>query len=401
MLSPDRRKLKIAMVCDAVTDYLGGALVSTARFAEGLIGRGHSVIYITGKSPRNRSSGFHGPIEVFRFRSFPAPYFDGQFYLGLPTGKEIREILRSQNVDLVHILLPMPSGVVAARAARALQIPVVVHSHMLPEVLTVNMPRFVPKAWFHNLFYRYAHWFYGSSDAIVFSTEYSRQLFAALAKRCNTSVISNGVNADVFRCGETGDFFDKFRAARNKKNLLFVGRLHPEKGVETLIEAMPHIVREHADAHAIVVGSGSRRARLEQLAAGLGVASQVTFLGYVNDDDLLHAFNASDVFVLPSVAEIEPLVVLEAMACGKPLLVSDALKGISTSECGNGLTFETGNHVDLAAKACKLLADPAMLSAMGQRSHDVSRRYDIRESVAALETLYYSLLPPMNADARP
>jgi glycosyltransferase involved in cell wall biosynthesis len=116
----------------------------------------------------------------------------------------------------------------------------------------------------------------------------------------------------------------------------------------------------------------------------------------VNDNDLLHAFNASDIFVLPSVAEIEPLVVLEAMACGKPLLVSDALKGISPSECGNGLSFEIGNHDDLGAKACRMLSDPAMLSAMGQRSYEVSRQYDIRASVAALETLYYSLLSPTN-----
>jgi glycosyltransferase involved in cell wall biosynthesis len=399
MLSPDRRKLRIAMVCDAVTDYLGGALVSTARFADGLIARGHSVIYITGRSPQNRSDGFHGPIQVFRFRSVPAPYFDGRFYLGFPTGKEIKNVLRSQNIDLVHILLPMPSGVVAARAARALQIPVVVHSHMLPEVLTVNFPGFMPKTWLHNLFYRYTHWFYGRSDAIVFSTEHSRQLFAALTERCNNSIISNGVNADFFRPGETGDFFEKFGIARGNKNLLFVGRLHPEKSLETLIEAMPRIVGVHPEAHAVVVGSGSGRAGLEQLAARLGVGAHVTFLGYVNDHDLLHAFNACDVFVLPSVAEIEPLVVLEAMACGKPLLVSDALKGISTRECGNGLTFEAGNHVDLAAKACKLFADPAMLSAMGRRSYDASRRYDIRDSVAALETLYYSLLPPVNADA--
>ena len=387
------RKLKIAIVCDAVTDFLGGALMSTNRFAERLVQRGHSVVYITGKSPQNQSNGYHGPIEVFRFRSVPAPYYDGRFYLGLPRRREIETILRDRQIDLVHIMLPMPSGLVAMRAAQRLGIPVVNHSHMLPEHLFLNLPAFLPKQWLNRCFFRYAEWYYGQSNAVVFPTRACRQLFSSLVDS-DTHVISNGVDTELFRQGSAASFHDKFGIKRNQRTLLFVGRLHPEKNIATVIKAAPRLLRDHPDLHLLIVGDGYLRDDLHRMASELAIAANVTFCGALRGDDLIGAFNAADLFVLPSAAEIEPLVLMEAMACGKPLVVSDGWQG-STSfvEDGNGMVFSVGNHDDLAAKVSALLSDPERLRAMGQRSFERSRQLDIRQSVAALEALYYSLLP--------
>jgi glycosyltransferase involved in cell wall biosynthesis len=390
--TPDR-KLNIAMVCDAVTDYVGGCLTSTNRFSELLVARGHKVIFITGRSPKNPQNGWHGPIEVFRFRGLPAPFFEGEFYLGFPSRSEIEALLREHNIDVVHIQLPLPSGIPALRAAQALGVPVVMHSHTQPENVFLNVPRFIPTDWLNRLFYRYMHWFYAQGQIILFPSAFSRARFSELAERCNTRVLSNGVNTEVFRPLAPDALFEKFGLPRGRRNLLFVGRLHPEKNVETLIRAVPGIVAAHADAHVFIVGHGHQAPLLQRLARETGVAEHVTFFGRLSDEDLLLAYNACELYVLPSLAELEGVAVLEAMACGKPLLIANSPDSASVHLVqDNGLLFRPKDPADLAAQANRLLADPDLLRAMGERSRSYSRRYDIMESAAELESIYYGLV---------
>jgi glycosyltransferase involved in cell wall biosynthesis len=380
------------MVCDAVTDYLGGCMLLTRRFAEHLVSRGHKVIFITSKSPKSQCNGHWGSIGVYRFRSFPSPFFEGAFYLGLPSKRELIKIFRDNGIDIAHILLPMPSGLSALAAARALHIPVVMHSEMQPENVVLNLPKFVPVGWLNRLFYRYAHWFYAQADAVIFPTAFSHRLFHALDGCCKTEVISNGVNLDIFRKVDSDRFLERLNLPRGTRNLMFVGRLHPEKDVATLIRAVPTILRRHPQTHLFIVGHGHQEPQLKSLAQRLGIAKHVTFFGPLTGEDLTLAFNACDIFVLPSLAECEGMVVLEAMACAKPLLIANSSGSASVHLLdGNGLLFEPQNSEDLAEQACKLLSDPGLLSAMSERSLANCQRYDIKMSVSALENVYYSL----------
>jgi glycosyltransferase involved in cell wall biosynthesis len=119
----------------------------------------------------------------------------------------------------------------------------------------------------------------------------------------------------------------------------------------------------------------------------------VTFCGFVPDEDLAAAYSACDLFVLPSFAELEGMAVLEAMSCGKPILIADARDSAATDFVGdNGLLFKAGNSEHLAEQATRLLSDPERLQAMGEISATKSRSFDIIESVAAIESLYYALL---------
>jgi glycosyltransferase involved in cell wall biosynthesis len=113
----------------------------------------------------------------------------------------------------------------------------------------------------------------------------------------------------------------------------------------------------------------------------------------VSDDDLVLAYNVADIFILPSLAELEGMVVLEAMACGKPLLIADAKDSASVHLLdGNGYLFKAQDYDDLAEKAISLLGDEALLKTMSEKSLYLSREYDIQRSVDKLLGLYYSLL---------
>jgi glycosyltransferase involved in cell wall biosynthesis len=107
----------------------------------------------------------------------------------------------------------------------------------------------------------------------------------------------------------------------------------------------------------------------------------------------VHAYNASDIFVLPSLAELEGMVVLEAMACGKPMIISDAKMSASKFFVnGNGFLFETQNHEHLAEQVLKLITDADLRKKMGKVSFEKAKHYDIHKSVEMLEKVYYKAL---------
>jgi len=175
--------------------------------------------------------------------------------------------------------------------------------------------------------------------------------------------------------------------------MLFVGRLHPEKSVDTLIKALPLILAQEPDTRLWIVGSGHLQTELEQLAQKLKVADEVIFFGKISDEDLILIYNACDLFVLPSLAELEGMVVLEAMACGKPILIANAPDSASVCFVNqNGLLFKPKNPQDLAKQALKILTDDRLRREMGEASIRDSRRYDINQSARNLEKLYYEIL---------
>jgi len=113
----------------------------------------------------------------------------------------------------------------------------------------------------------------------------------------------------------------------------------------------------------------------------------------VSEQDKILAYNASDIFILPSLAELEGMVVLEAMACGKPIVVSDAEMSASRFFVeNNGFLFKTYDHLDLADQVLKLITDHDLRAKMGKISFEKSKQYDIHKSVDLLEAVYYSAL---------
>jgi glycosyltransferase involved in cell wall biosynthesis len=206
-------------------------------------------------------------------------------------------------------------------------------------------------------------------------------------------VISNGVDLKEFKQIAVGDFYKRFNIPDKKIKLLFVGRLFPEKSIDTLIRAIPHIIAKHKDTHVMIVGGGHLREKLEKLADSLKVRKYITFLGLVSEEDKILAYNAGDIFVMPSLAELEGMSVLEAMACGKPLIISDTKMSASRFFVdGNGFLFKTKNAEDLAEQALKLITNEALRNSMGKVSFKKSKSYDIHQSAKNLEEAYYFVL---------
>jgi len=386
--------MTVAMVSDGIGDVVAGSFVSTERFAEQLKARGHRVVFISSRSWRRRGRDKFRGMTVHRFAGPVVPWTEGQLHLAVPRPGRVRAILREEAVDVVHVMIPMPLGLAAVRVARSMHLPVVVHSHTQPENIFMNVPGLPGRVALTERFAAYLNWLYRQADVRVFPSEFSRRQFPRLAS-LRHAVISNGVDRRTFQPVPPAPFLRRFGLSPEKQHLLYVGRLHREKNLETLIRAMPLIVARRPDTHLIIVGRGYQEPVLTALAREWGAAAHITFCGFVADRDLPAAYAACDLFVLPSMAELEGMVVLEAMACARPVLVADSTQSAATELVdGNGALFRAGDPQHLAEQALSLLSEPARLRAMSANSLAKSRQFDITESAATIEALYYSLLSP-------
>jgi glycosyltransferase involved in cell wall biosynthesis len=177
--------------------------------------------------------------------------------------------------------------------------------------------------------------------------------------------IPNGIDLDHFRPDVPGDGLRRRLGIPPLAPLIAnVGALTPQKDHETLLRAFDLVRRRYPDAHLAMAGEGFLRPRLEDRVRRNGAASSVHLLGFQTDVRPLLA--AADLFVLSSRNEGMARVLLEAMACGRPVVATDVS---GTRACVqpdvNGLVVPPGRPAELAAAAIDLLADPQRRRRMG------------------------------------
>jgi len=178
--------------------------------------------------------------------------------------------------------------------------------------------------------------------------------------------------------------------------LLSVGVLVPRKGFETLVGAMPAILREHPGTRLLIAGgppaggSVDHGRELERLADDLGVGDAVRLLG--RRDDVPELLAASDIFVLASRQEGQPGAVLEAMATARPVVVTPAAAaGVENGR--TGVIVPEDDPEALGRAVLGLLADRARAGELGRAARrQVERHHDVRAMVRAYERVYLDVL---------
>lgn len=196
------------------------------------------------------------------------------------------------------------------------------------------------------------------ATAIVAVSENDRKTFIkrGLATPDKISVIHNAYSIEI----------DEMAASSNASDggvVGFVGRLADQKGVEHLIRAVPHVLAKHPHTKFVIVGDGPERPRLEQLASDLQVAKSVEFAGYQPEPSKL--IQTMDVVVIPSLYDPFPLVTLEVMALGRPI-VGSAVGGIpeAVDDGRTGLLVPPRDPAAIAQALLTLLDHPDLRAEM-------------------------------------
>lgn len=154
--------------------------------------------------------------------------------------------------------------------------------------------------------------------------------------------------------------------------VLFVGRLAPEKDLPTLLRAVPTLAQSRPGVRIVIVGKGQEDAGLRQLAQELQLGERVVFAGQVANEDLPAYYAACDVFVLPSIYEGIPTVLVEAATAGRPI-VSTRTRNVDdiVVDGQNGYIVPIRDSAALAGALARVLMDPALAVHMGQKGHQI------------------------------
>ena len=193
------------------------------------------------------------------------------------------------------------------------------------------------------------------------------------------SLVPNGVDVEFIRSVPPDEL---------ESDVIFVGRLIPEKGVDLLLKVLVKVKEELPDVRAVIVGDGPERGRLERMARNLGLEKNVLFTGFLPYERVIALMKASKVFVLPSRREGFGMVVLEAMACGLPVVTLNAPMNAARFLVENGKSGFVVNEGQISDALASLLFDKVFLKRIGRVSREISAEYDWDAVVRLLLDVY-------------
>lgn len=208
------------------------------------------------------------------------------------------------------------------------------------------------------------------AEVVTAISDEHAKLAQKTAPRRNFPIIHNGVDPTIFYPGARG----KLPGAIN---ILCVGRLIERKGQRYLIDAFHRVLAaRRASARLILVGTGDAEHELRRQAARLGIGEQIDFRGYVSGNDMAEVYRCADIFVLPSENEGMSIALLEAMASGLPVIVTDTGGTRELVRHGsNGLIVTWADSQSLEHALGALLENPELRQTMGQMSRGIAEKF--------------------------
>ena len=379
--------MKIAHVTATFPPYWGGTGNVAYYNARELARRGHEVHIFT--------TLFHGTSDCERIDGFTVHRLHPLIRYG--NAALLPGLLRLRRFDLVHLHFPFYFGAeIVTVAARLRHMPLIITYHQ--DVRLAGNMNLVAALHDHTLGVCALR----SAVLVLFtSLDYgkaskARWLFAS-RPNC-VDELPNGVDCDRFYPNRSGiSIRQKYGFSAGDIILILVANLdraHYFKGVEILLRILGMMKR--TDVKLLIVGDGDLRKDYEKTAVEQGVADRVFFIGRVSDEQLPIYYAASDIGILPSwtMGEAFGIVLLEAMACGKPVISSN-LPGVRTvvSDGEDGLLAKPGDIADLKEKIQTLIDNPQLRQEMGQRGRaKVEEKYAWPKIGEKLESFYRSVL---------
>ncbi|TPW70824.1 glycosyltransferase [Schumannella sp. 10F1B-5-1] len=389
-----RRPLRVIVGADTFPPDINGSATFARQLAAGLKRRGHDV-HVFAPSPDNgwglrqeEHGGVTLPVHrLLSWRWFPHPWL--RFALPWRVLANARRVIAEVQPDVVHFQSHIVVGRGLAPAAREKGIRLVGTNHTMPENITQHV-HFLPPPmlrWLVRLQWASAGKWFGLADAVTAPTQRSADYFDKHTGLHDTVAISNGIALSKY----TADL-----GPRDENLIVFLGRLDDEKKIDELVKAVAKL-DPALDAKAVIMGDGDQKAKLAALIQELGLQDRVRLAGKVSYDELRATLTRAKVFAMPSVAELQSITTLEAMASGQPIVAANAMALPHLVDEGvNGYLFEPGDIDGFAARLTDVLTAPEeKLRAMREASLRLSAVHDVEHTLDIFEALYRGEpLPP-------
>jgi glycosyltransferase involved in cell wall biosynthesis len=377
--------LTVLIGCDTFGPDVNGAAKFAERLAAGLVERGHNVHVVAPAAGRKHGTWTEvhegQPMTVHRLKSWRwYPHDWLRFALPWQVRENSRRILDAIKPDVVHFQSHIIVGGALSSEAAKRDIRIVGTNHFMPE----NLLEFtlLPEAfqdWAIRTAWKAASRTFGRAEAVTTPTRRAADFLEEYTKLSDVHAISCGIDAHHYTPNFSPDVPNK---------ILFVGRVTGEKKLDVLLKAFAKLPRS-LDATLEIVGGGDQLNNLKNLGVSLGVGDRVTFSGYVTDQQLKATLSGAKVFAMPSIAELQSIATMEAMASGLPIVGANAMALPHLIHDGeNGFLFSPGDADEMAEKLERVLTmsqddrDRMKNSSLQYiRGHDITRTLDTFEAL--------------------
>ena len=383
--------MRILMSSTTYSPSMNGQAIFTVNLAEGLAKRGHDVTVMFPAQSWTPYQSVQNGVKLEHVRGVHLAVVNPTVWAPVPLPPDIRRIFEAADPEVVHIQDHYPPTGMVLREAKRRGIRIVGTNHFMPENIAPYVP-VLPKAspLFHWIAWTWVMWSYNRADVVTVQSKAAAALIQQAGLKPPVFPVSCGIDLKRFHPDPSVD-----RAACRARHgldpkrtiFLFVGRVDGEKRVDVLLRALKKLNRD--DIQLAVAGEGAALHDLRGQAKSLKLGDRARFTGYIPNEELHILLNSVDVFTMPSDAELLSIASLEAMACGRPFLLADAVALPELATPGeNGYLFRPGDAED-AARCMETLADhPERWAEMGHASFVRAQEHSIEKTVTRFEELY-------------
>lgn len=376
--------MKITVVCDILGKEDNGTTIATMNFIRHLQ-KHHDVKILCADKTKKGLENYY-VVKNKKFYGKAGRFIKATgFTLAKPNKLTVMHAVLG--ADVVHVFEPFALGMSAIKVANKANIPVTTALHLLPENLTYYMN--IDKIWAANAFL-YKYWWnntYKKVDAIHYPTEFVKNIFTKRnpgTAKIRSYVISNGVKANV-----KPTKVSKPKRLANKIVILCCGRFSPEKDQQTLIRAVKRS-RFEKKIQLIFAGQGQKKSTYKKMSRSL--TNKPIFKRFKHND-LIKVINYCDLFVHPALIETEGISVLEAITCGKLVLVSDSKKAAPrTFGVDSKCIFESKNPKRLAKLIDFWISNPELKKKYELQNKKLAKKYSFDNCMKDLEQMLYDAI---------
>ena len=373
--------MKIAIVC--YPTFGGSGVVATELGLE-LSRRGHEIHFITYRQPV-RLALLSANVHYHEVNVPEYPLFHYQPY-ELALSSKLVDMVKLHNIELLHVHYAIPHAYAGYMAKQMLKdegihLPMVTTLHGTDITLVGNHP-----------FYKTAVTFSINKSDIVTSVSQSLkdETMKLFNIRKDIKVIPNFIESNKNLNDPHIECYRSAIANSNERIVTHISNFRKVKRIPDIIKIF-YIIQQNIPAKLMMVGDGPEKAVAETLCEELGISEKVIFFGNSNEIDRILSY--TDLFLLPSETESFGLAALEAMACGVPVISSNA-GGLSEVNYDgiSGYLSEVGNVDEMAQNALKILKDDQTLNIFKNNALETAKKFDIKNILPLYEAIYAEAL---------
>jgi len=389
--------MRIAFFTDSYYPQLNGVTISVENFVLELRKQGHTVYIFAPQMKRTKKGTDENIINLPSLKVLSS---DPAILFPLPTSYKNYKQLFNLDLDLVHAHGNGPFSLLGYQVAKMKQIPF---------ILT-----------FHSMFSKYTHYFFNGKVVKPKAIETYMRIFANICDAVTTpsekmkkelllygvkkyiTVIPNFVDPKPFQNVNKNFLHEKFDIPSHEPLLVTVGRIGIEKNFPFLVHMFKVLTKTDKTSHLIIVGDGPEKKHLQQLIHKLDLEKRVHFAGKVSMTKMPLVYADATVFVFSSETEVHPMVTLEAIAAGLPLVVGhdEAFDGVVVNN-HNGFRLPLDEKI-FAEKIQKLLKDKKLYQKFSTNSQAISdTQFAPQQVTNNLVTLYKKTLADQKKKSKP